>query len=199
MIRVLHCVGSLAPQSGGPARTVTALTDNLAAQGGCSVILLTQNLCNDAVVAADPESRVNRRLAYSHSGLKLKTGWPLKRLLNTVICEGMPTLLHDHGLWLPSNHYVAVVARKYGIPLLIHPRGMLEPWALQHRGWKKRLALWLYQRRDLETAALFFCYRRTGSGEHTQARFSPTNCGHPEWCQDRYDYSRGCDSERCTA
>lgn len=29
---------------------------------------------------------------------------------------------------------------------------MLEPWAVNHRAWKKRLAWWLYQRRDLQTA-----------------------------------------------
>ena len=156
MIRVLHCVGSLAPQSGGPARTVTALTDSLAAEGGCSVILLTQNLCNDAVVAADPESHVDRRLACSRSKLALKAGWPLKHLLDTVIPKATPALLHDNGLWMPGNHHVAMAARKFRIPLVIHPRGMLEPWALHYKGWKKRLALWLYQRRDLETAALLF-------------------------------------------
>lgn len=156
MIQVLHCVGSLALQSGGPAQTVTALTDSLAAEGSCSVILLSQNLRNGAVVAADPESRVDRRLACSRSTWVLKAGWPLKRLLDTVIPKTAPALLHDNGLWMPSNHYVAIAARRFRIPLVIHTHGMLEPWALQHRGWKKRLALWLYQRRNLETAALLF-------------------------------------------
>ena len=64
--------------------------------------------------------------------------------------------VHDHGIWLPSNHYVAAVARKYDIPLVIHPRGMLESWALQDRGWKKQIALRLYQQRNLERAVLFF-------------------------------------------
>lgn len=156
MIQVLHCAGSLAPQSGGPARTVTALTDSLAAEGSCSVILLSQTPRNGTVVAADPESRVDRRLACSHSTWALKAGWPLKRLLDTVIPKAAPVLLHDNGLWMPGNHYVAIAARRFGIPLVIHPHGMLEPWALQYRGWKKRLALWLYQRRDLETATLLF-------------------------------------------
>jgi glycosyltransferase involved in cell wall biosynthesis len=31
---------------------------------------------------------------------------------------------------------------------------MLEPWALNHKRWKKRLAWWFYQRRDLRSAAL---------------------------------------------
>jgi glycosyltransferase involved in cell wall biosynthesis len=31
---------------------------------------------------------------------------------------------------------------------------MLAPWALRHKAWKKKLAWWLYQRRDLSHAAL---------------------------------------------
>jgi glycosyltransferase involved in cell wall biosynthesis len=31
---------------------------------------------------------------------------------------------------------------------------MLAPWALRHKAWKKRLAWWLYQRRDLSRATL---------------------------------------------
>lgn len=36
---------------------------------------------------------------------------------------------------------------------IVSPRGMLEPWALNHRRWKKRLAWILYQRQDLERAS----------------------------------------------
>lgn len=156
MIRVVHFVGSLAPESGGPARTVTALADSLGAEGNCSVTLLSQTHPEEATVAETPSSLVDRRLACSHFKLELKVGWPLRQLLNAVLCESMPNLLHNHGLWLTGNHHVAVASRKYGIPLVIHPRGMLEPWALQYRSWKKYLALWIYQRRDLETAALLF-------------------------------------------
>ena len=63
-------------------------------------------------------------------------------------------LFHDHGLWLPLNHTVARLARQLNIPLIISPRGMLEPWAMNHKAWKKRLAWLLYQRRDLESAAV---------------------------------------------
>ena len=33
---------------------------------------------------------------------------------------------------------------------------MLEPWALDYRASKKQLAMWLYQRSDLEAVRLFF-------------------------------------------
>lgn len=38
------------------------------------------------------------------------------------------------------------------IPLVVDPRGVLEPWALQHKAWKKRIGMALFQRQDLEAA-----------------------------------------------
>lgn len=63
-------------------------------------------------------------------------------------------IVHDHGLWLPSNHHSATVAKRAGLPLVVSARGMLEPWALAFRRWKKRIAWTLYQRSDLATAAV---------------------------------------------
>jgi glycosyltransferase involved in cell wall biosynthesis len=44
---------------------------------------------------------------------------------------------------------------------------MLEPWALNHRKWKKRLAWWLYQRTDLRKAAALHA---TAPSEEAQFR-----------------------------
>jgi glycosyltransferase involved in cell wall biosynthesis len=62
-------------------------------------------------------------------------------------------VIHDNGLWLPTNHAVAGAARFLNRPLLVSPRGMLSQWALSHRRWKKRVAWRLFQRRDLFTAS----------------------------------------------
>jgi glycosyltransferase involved in cell wall biosynthesis len=63
-------------------------------------------------------------------------------------------MLHDSGLWLPTNHAAAQVARATGVPFIVSPRGMLTAWALRFRGLKKRLAWHLYQQRDLQTASV---------------------------------------------
>lgn len=61
-------------------------------------------------------------------------------------------LLHDHGQWLPINRASAAVARRLGIPRIVTPRGMLSPWALRHKRWKKRIAWATFARRDLVQA-----------------------------------------------
>ncbi len=62
-------------------------------------------------------------------------------------------LVHIHGLWDLRLHKVAVACRRIGVKYIIAPRGMLEPWSLQQKWIKKRLARWLYQDRDLKCAA----------------------------------------------
>lgn len=64
------------------------------------------------------------------------------------------TLIHNNGIWLKINHFTSNAARQTGIPLIITPRGMLEPWALKYRRWRKLLAWILYQRRDLISATV---------------------------------------------
>jgi glycosyltransferase involved in cell wall biosynthesis len=77
-------------------------------------------------------------------------------------CFGHTDVLHDNGLWWSHNHQLATIAAARGLPRVVSTRGMLEPWALQHKWWKKRLAWWLYQRRDVARAS---CHHTTAEAE----------------------------------
>lgn len=63
-------------------------------------------------------------------------------------------VIHDHGVWLPSNRRSSAMAHARHVPFVLSPRGMLEPWSLRHHRLKKRLAWALYQRRVVQRAAL---------------------------------------------
>lgn len=65
-----------------------------------------------------------------------------------------PDVIHDHGIWLPSNHVAVTVAKAHNIPCVISTHGMLEPWALQYKACKKCLVWRLYQRKDLSQASV---------------------------------------------
>lgn len=58
-------------------------------------------------------------------------------------------LIHIHALWSPLLHSVAKCARQKGIPIVWSPHGMLTPWAMNNKKWKKLAAWWLYQKWDL--------------------------------------------------
>lgn len=154
-ISVIHTVASLRKSAGGPTRTVTALCSELG-RLGARVDLLSQDIVRstDDLNLLPPAEFVTTSLA--HPLPYIDRVWsPSFRTMLRKRCErGQTMLIHDHGVWLPTNHSAVVVARQWGIPLIISPRGMLEPWAMNHKAWKKRLAWNLYQRRDLESASV---------------------------------------------
>jgi glycosyltransferase involved in cell wall biosynthesis len=75
---------------------------------------------------------------------------------------GKPNVLHDNGMWLPHNHSLAKLAKQRSIPRIVSTRGMLEPWALKHKKWKKKTAWLLYQKRDLASSS---CHHATAEPE----------------------------------
>lgn len=48
-------------------------------------------------------------------------------------------LLHINALWRDSQLVGLNWQKKTGKPVVISPHGMLDPWAVQHSGWKKKL------------------------------------------------------------
>lgn len=63
-------------------------------------------------------------------------------------------VVHIHALWTPILHRVSVRAHRNGIPVVWSPHGMLAPWAMAHKRWKKILPWYLYQRDDLRRASV---------------------------------------------
>jgi len=62
-------------------------------------------------------------------------------------------VVHTHGLWLTPSAIGLAANRQKGTPTFVTPHGMLDPWALRQSRWKKQLALLLYEKAHLHTAA----------------------------------------------
>src|SRR5439155_13066932 len=62
-------------------------------------------------------------------------------------------VVHLHGIWDPLLFATARAARAVNRPYLVAPHGMLDPWSLRQKRWKKRLALALGWRAMLDRAA----------------------------------------------
>jgi len=153
-ISVLHAIAGLHPRSGGTTRVVVDGADALARQPGLAVTLLTQAVPgSDMLASSCPE--VSRDVVESESRSALALGLPFRRKLWRIIRAAPPMLIHNHGLWVPLNHWAVSMGQRSGIPVIVQPHGMLEPWALSHKALKKRFAMAFYQRRDLESAKLF--------------------------------------------
>jgi glycosyltransferase involved in cell wall biosynthesis len=75
--------------------------------------------------------------------------------------------VHVHGLWLMPNIYAGRVAAKLGKLLIVSPRGMVAPAALQYSKWKKRLFWKLFQGPAYSQAA---CWHATSAMEADEIR-----------------------------
>jgi glycosyltransferase involved in cell wall biosynthesis len=133
---------------------VVRLTDALAEDENLSVTLASHS---DPQLESIPSSngRVFRRTATSSTQLALGSGLLDRRLLAATLASQRVDLMHIHSLWHLSNHWAMRLASKRAIPLICNPRGMLEPWSLAYRAWKKRLALLLFHRTDMERVRAF--------------------------------------------
>src|SRR5690242_1696395 len=128
-MRVMLTVASVAPSAGGPSRSVPALRDALAKQGVAAFLVaykrsrsaldeVVDGALDAAAVAthpAEPEPPgPNRFLARS-----------FERAIRSCVERENVQMLHDSGIWLPTNHAVANFSRASSLPLVISPRGML--------------------------------------------------------------------------
>jgi glycosyltransferase involved in cell wall biosynthesis len=62
-------------------------------------------------------------------------------------------VVHFHGLWQPAHSRLSHRLRARGIPYVVSPHGMLEPWAWRHKWWKKWPYFHLVETRHLRGAS----------------------------------------------
>ncbi len=129
------CIAGMGAETGGPARSVRHLSEYVLHDNN-SVQLFT----------AGPYTMEERSGTVPFASIH-ELPDVLKRLKNS-----RETVIHSHGVWHPVNHRASSIANRFRIPLIVSPRGMLEPWSLNYKKWKKRFAWIMYQKRDLLTA-----------------------------------------------
>lgn len=132
-MKVLHVITSLSRSSGGPSRSVQGLVAGLNAAG----------------VEAWLMTLVKGEGPWVDGVSHFINGESFESVLDRV----KPDIVHLHCIWSLALHRCAVICRRKGIPYVIAPRGMLEPWSLKQKWLKKRIARFLYQDRDLKCAA----------------------------------------------
>lgn len=76
-------------------------------------------------------------------------------------------LVHNHSLWMMPNVYCAWASRRVNCPLVIAPRGTVEPWALQRSYWRKRLVWSAVQQAAVKRAN---CLHATSESELNSIR-----------------------------
>jgi glycosyltransferase involved in cell wall biosynthesis len=149
-LSLFHTIRDISQDKGGLPITVVQLLDNLAQSNNELEVELVAKPGNNPILN---NSQKLPNFTW-HSLPNTNHYWQVKHFLQTIVKtdKQQQSIFHDHGIWLPCNHAVAVTSRDLKIPRLVSTHGMLEPWAWQYKAWKKRIAWFLFQYRDLKTA-----------------------------------------------
>ncbi|WP_426166382.1 glycosyltransferase [Sandarakinorhabdus sp. DWP1-3-1] len=142
-MHVVQTIASIAERDGGPARTIRDLCEALARAGARVTLVARHDPARDGALLRPDPALVTTLLVPG----RLPDFTAAIRPLGADI-------VHDNGLWSLANIAAGTAARRLGLPLLLTPHGMLEPWALAWHRRRKQLAWALYQRRLLAQAEL---------------------------------------------
>lgn len=144
-MKVLTFITSISLKGGGPSRSVPMLVKGLA-EVGVDITLMTYWSDDMNTHALDGTS----------AKLKiLRPNFSRSQMEEYIISEKFD-VIQLQSMWDLRYHIVAKTARKHRIPYIITPRGMLEPWCLSQKKWKKKLAMALYQMKDIKRSACVF-------------------------------------------
>ena len=156
-MRVLHVTPYFAPafRYGGPPRSVLGLCRALL-RAGVEVEVLTTTADGPSEL---PSSPLEGDLYEGVPVRYLPRGFPrrvfgargLGAALDAAIARS--DLVHVHGLWSAPGWAAGRHARRARVPLVISPRGMLDPGSIAPHAWRKRIAYRLIERRGLLDAA----------------------------------------------
>ncbi len=153
---IVFLTTSLSRSSGGPFLSVSGLAKAVARDGKATVSVVGAY----AEKSLWPEDRLQWSgtpvTAISYRGLR--TSLPLRDALSKTLSAARDNaagmLVHLHGIWDAASLALALLRKPLDCPLVISPRGMLEPWALEQRRIKKQMALRLWQHGLLGQAAI---------------------------------------------
>lgn len=155
-MKIVHFIGSMEKTAGGTAIYMQLLAAELKEQA--EIVIVTAN-------GTDPVELPEIRMI--NCDFRVLRWFSLKKDFRQIIKEENPDMVHINGIWNPQNWLFQKMAQEMGIKVLISPHGMLEPYILQRNSAKKKLALFLYQRKAINRADFLHA---TASSEIDQIR-----------------------------
>jgi glycosyltransferase involved in cell wall biosynthesis len=154
-MKVLHVIPAIASCYGGPSKVVLDTCRALRSEG-IDAEIATTNADGEgnitipgeapAIVDGVPVFYFERQY-----GWRYKFSWDLTKWLKANVTTY--DLLHLHAVFSYSTSAAAFYARKYAVPYILLPHGMLAPWPVRKNWLLKKIYLKAIEQRNLERAA----------------------------------------------
>ncbi len=157
-LSIIHVTAGLSHKGFGVIRSVLGLAGAQGQLGHKVVVVGQKDPFTQTDMSSYPHLTIHshRVLGPQRLGLSLSLLHDLQTLTQNL------EIVHSHGLWMFPNWAAGMAARGGRRPLVISPRGFLDPWALAQHRWLKKILLSFLDGRDLRGAA---CINVLSTGE----------------------------------
>lgn len=155
-MRITHVIGSLDPAGGGPPAVAARIAAAQANAGHDVRLMAYQSVGREEQVNQSLQSvpyldKINLTfLPPPTNKLQSITAGHIQSPIASIVGES--DVLHMHGLWDTLLRVTASAARKQNRAYVIRPAGMLDPWSMSQKSWKKQLAMKLAYKKMLDGA-----------------------------------------------
>jgi glycosyltransferase involved in cell wall biosynthesis len=150
-MRILHIIPYMHPRAGGPPVAVEKFIQESNSLGCVSEILTTSLFCDGDVSAL--LERLNafaRTTCLAHNGAELLFSQTARQKIIEKIHSA--DIVHVHTLWNPLNTLARRGCANNSRPYVLMPHGMLDPYSLKVKRWRKLTYFWVAERKNLRAA-----------------------------------------------
>lgn len=155
-MKVLIVIPALGPIYGGPTKIALELAEALSQQSTVDVDIITTN----ANGVEDLDVPLNKWVSNSSYRIQYFSRWSLGDYKFSLSLTGWLVqnvkkynIVHTIALFSYPTSVTCLICRLYKIPYIVNPQGMLEPWALAYKAWKKRLYYSFFEKAALQNAS----------------------------------------------
>lgn len=154
-MRILQLTSSLSARIGGPTMVINGLAVAQAAMGHSVTLCAYETPAGEQEMPVEMElAKGNLRLSRIPLGGRLERVYPRRGMRHVRRLLAETDVLHLHCLWDPICLGAAIEARRAGVPYVLAPHGMLDPWSLSEKALKKKFFLALAFGKMVRRAAL---------------------------------------------
>ncbi|MBE2233848.1 MAG: glycosyltransferase [Anaerolinea sp.] len=153
MTRILHTLPNVGPGSFGVGAAARSLAFQQI-QSGCEASFWSLSSETDTSWASRNSGiEADRFVNFSAVGPERLAFSPAMERAAAGRAGQQFDVVHQHSLWTGISRVTRVLHKHHDLPVVIAPHGTLTDWALRRSRVKKRLALALYERENLRSAA----------------------------------------------
>lgn len=150
-MRILHVTPYMHPRAGGPPVVVENFVQEAIRLGHSAEIISTSLFCfGDERALVRRLNELAPTVFVGRSGTTAPMNWSIRRRLRKAICAA--DIVHLHALWNPINIAVRQICRRLSKPYVLMPHGMLDPYSLGAKRWRKVLYFAAIERKNIQSA-----------------------------------------------